>query len=301
MNIQTDHIPVLAAELLALLQLEPQHTVVDLTLGRSGHAQLVLKQLSEKGHFIGIDADPMQISYAQNLFANSAVPVSLIKGNFTEVTQLLKSIGTEKVDRIYADLGLSTVQLLDPKRGFSFQSDTALDMRLDPNSSSPSASNILASLREEELADLFFNLGEETESRSIAQAIVERRKLKPITTGSDLATIVANIKRRHHKRIHPATQVFQALRMYVNDELGTLQHMLNQIPDLLNPDGRLAIITFHSLEDRLVKNTFKTWHQNQIMTLVNKKVVRPQWTEKVNNPRARSSYLRITEKSKIES
>lgn len=297
MNIQEHHIPVLASELLALLQLEPHHTVVDLTLGRSGHAQLVLKQLSPEGHLIGIDADPMQIAYAQELFKSSPVPVTLLQGNFSNITQLLSTIGIKKIDRIYADLGLSTVQLLDPKRGFSFQSDSALDMRLDPNSSAPSAATIIATLSEEELADIFFSLGEEPESRNIAKAIIERRKTKSITTGSDLAEIVTQAKHRKHKRIHAATQVFQALRMYVNDELGTLQRMLNQIPALLTPHGRLAIITFHSLEDRLVKNTFKTWHQEGLMTLVNKKVIRPQWTEKVQNPRARSSYLRIIENS----
>lgn len=293
MNIQDHHIPVLASELLALLQLEPHHTVVDLTLGRSGHAQLVVKQLTSKGHFIGIDADPMQIAYAQEQFKSSEVPVTLLQGNFATVTQLLHSAKITKVDRIYADLGLSTVQLLDPKRGFSFQSDMALDMRLDPNSSAPSAATIIATLKEEELADIFFQLGEETESRQIAQAIVTERKLKSITTGSELAEIIKNTKRRQNKKIHPATQVFQALRMYVNDELGTLQSMLDQIPSLLHPNGRLAIITFHSLEDRLVKNTFKAWHNSGAMTLVNKKVVRPAWTEKRDNPRARSSYLRI--------
>lgn len=295
MNIQDHHIPVLASELLALLQLEPHHTVVDLTLGRSGHAQLVVKQLSSQGHLIGIDADPMQIAYAQEQFKSSEVPVTLLQGNFATITQLLHSVKVTKVDRIYADLGLSTVQLLDPKRGFSFQSDTALDMRLDPNSSGPSAATIIATLQEEELADIFFQLGEETESRQIAQAIVTQRKVKSITTGSELAEIVKNTKRRQNKKIHPATQVFQALRMYVNDELGTLQNMLDQIPSLLNPKGRLAVITFHSLEDRLVKNTFKTWHNAGAMTLVNKKVVRPTWTEKRDNPRARSSYLRIIE------
>lgn len=295
MNIQDHHIPVLASELLALLQLEPHHTVVDLTLGRSGHAQLVVKQLSAQGHFIGVDADPMQITYAHEQFKSSLVPLTLLQGNFATITQLLHSIKVTKVDRIYADLGLSTVQLLDPKRGFSFQSDTALDMRLDPNSSAPSAANIIATLREEELADIFFQLGEETESRPIAQAIVTERKLKSITTGNQLAEIIKNIKRRQNKKIHPATQVFQALRMYVNDELGTLQRMLDQIPALLNPNGRLAVITFHSLEDRIVKNTFKAWHQSGTMTLVNKKVIRPTWTEKRDNPRARSSYLRIIE------
>lgn len=295
MNIQDHHIPVLASELLALLQLEPNHTVVDLTLGRSGHAQLVVNKLSPQAHFIGIDADPMQIAYAQEQFKSSLVPVSLLQGNFASITELLHSINILKVDRIYADLGLSTVQLLDPTRGFSFQSDTALDMRLDPNSSAPSAATIIATMKEEELADIFFQLGEEPESRYIAQAIVSQRKIKSITTGIQLAEIVKAAKHRQNKKIHPATQVFQALRMYVNDELGTLQKMLDQIPDLLTPQGRLAVITFHSLEDRLVKNTFKAWHQSGAMTLVNKKVVRPQWTEKRDNPRARSSYLRIIE------
>ncbi len=295
MNIKEQHIPVLASELLALLQLEPHHTVVDLTLGRSGHAQLVLSHLSPKGHLIGIDADPMQVAYAQEQFKTSTVPVSLLQGNFADITALLATISIKKVDRIYADLGLSTVQLLDHNRGFSFQSETALDMRLDPNSSSPSAATIIATMSEEELADIFFQLGEEQESRGIAQAIVARRKERPIVTGTDLADIVTHAKRRKNKKIHAATQVFQALRMYVNDELGTLQRMLDQVPALLSPQGRIAVITFHSLEDRLVKNTFKAWHQAGTMTLVNKKVVKPQWTEKRENPRARSSFLRIIE------
>ncbi|MBP6085247.1 16S rRNA (cytosine(1402)-N(4))-methyltransferase RsmH [Candidatus Gracilibacteria bacterium] len=295
-----EHIPVLATELIALLQLEPQNTVVDLTLGRSGHAKLVVQKLSSEGTFIGFDADQMQISFAQEQFRDCTPKTHFIHSNFVQITAQLAALGIKKVDRIYADLGLSTVQLLDHKRGFSFQSDSALDMRLDPTSSSPSAAQVIASADEGELATIFQNYGEEHEAQAIAAAIVKARTISPILTGIALADIVKQAKRRFTKRIHPATQVFQALRMHVNDELKVLEDMLQQIPALLHPQGRLAILTFHSLEDRLVKNIFKAWSQADTMILVNKKVIRPTWAEKQQNPRARSSYLRVVEKPSLQ-
>lgn len=291
----SEHIPVLAKELIDLLQIESKHTIVDLTLGRSGHAQEVIKQLGTEGHFIGIDADPMQIAYAQTVLKSDA-KIDLLTENFANVQKALQSIHCTLVNSVYADLGLSTIQLLNPDRGFSFQSETALDMRLNRDTQSLSAQNIINEWTEEDLANLFWEYGEERFSRPIAKAIVQARKVNPITTGITLGNVVAQVKRSSNKRIHPATQVFQALRMYVNDELGTLKTMLASIPQILYPNGRLAIITFHSIEDRIVKNTFKEWKAAGIVEIITKKAIKPTWTEMKSNPRARSAHLRVVKK-----
>jgi len=262
----TEHVPVLAQELIDLLQLEPQHIVVDLTLGRGGHAKLVIERLSKEGTFIGLDADITQIAALKSMglinqthtpqtHTESQARTVLLHSNFDKVGQVLKSLNIACVDRIYADLGLSSVQLLDEKRGFSFQSST-LDMRLDP-SSPHTAEEVVNTLTEADLNEIFEQYGEEREASRIAEAIVTSRKTHPINTAKELSEIVRQAKRNHFKKVHPATQVFQALRIYVNDEFGTLKRMLQQIPQLLCAHGRFAIITFHSLEDRIVKNTFK--------------------------------------------
>lgn len=294
MNISQEHVPVLANELIDLLQLEPQHIVVDLTLGRGGHARIVLKKLSREGKLVALDADQIQIDHNKDL-ERSGAPCTLVHSNFDKITSVLKSLNITCVDRIYADLGLSSVQLLDPKRGFTFQSESSLDMRLD-QSSPHTAEEIVNTFSEANLTEIFQQYGEEREAEKIAQAIIKARTVSPITTAKQLADIVRQAKRRHFKRVHPATQVFQALRIYVNDEFGTLERMLKQIPGVLCPNGRFAIITFHSLEDRIVKNTFKQWEKDTIAKRINKKVISPAWTEKKNNPRARSAHLRIIEK-----
>jgi len=295
--ISKEHTPVLSTALLDLLQLEPNHTVVDLTLGRSGHAFEVWKRLNVDGMFIGFDADHRQIAHGKEVF-QAAKNVQLVEKNFTEITKGLKDLGISCANSIYADLGLSTVQLLDPTRGFSFQSDQALDMRLSETTQSLSAKDIVNTFPEKDMADIFFQLGEERMSRQIAAAIVADRKIKPFENGMELAELIAHVKRVRGK-IHPATQVFQALRMYVNDELGTLKTMLQQIPQLLCENGRFAIITFHSLEDRIVKNTFKQWKQEGTMEIINKKVIKPTWEEMKANPRARSAHLRVVKSLKV--
>ncbi len=295
----TEHLPVLANELIDLLQLEPRHTVVDLTLGRGGHAKLVIEKLSAAGTFIGLDADKRQVEYVGGIGLGKGLinqtPTSLIHSNFDKVTTVLHSLKLTCVDRIYADLGLSSVQLLDPQRGFSFQSETSLDMRLDP-SSPHTAKEIVNTFSEEDLTQIFTQYGEEREAKKIAYSIVSARSSSLINTAKELADIVRHAKRSHFKRVHPATQVFQALRIYANDEFGTLERMLAQIPALLCPHGRFAIITFHSLEDRIVKKTFKQWEKDNIAKRINKKVISPQWPERKINPRARSAHLRIIEK-----
>ncbi len=287
----SEHIPVLASELIDLLQIESKQTIVDLTLGRSGHAKAVVSMLGPQGHFIGVDADPMQINFAQEVLKGKP-KIDLVIDNFANVQKVLKNLNCTEVDAIYADLGLSTIQLLDPERGFSFQSNSALDMRLNIHTQSVSAADVINTWTEEDLANLFWELGEERFSRPIAKAIVQARKAHPITTGLMLGDIVASVKRSSNKRIHPATQVFQALRMYVNDELGTLQTMLSAAQAALKPNGKLAIITFHSIEDRLVKNTFKEWKSLGTVEIITKKAIKPTWPEMKTNPRARSAHLR---------
>lgn len=297
---QTEHVPVLANELIDLLQLEPHHKVVDLTLGRGGHATLVIQKLSREGIFIGLDADIKQIEYVRSMDLINQTHIQkyaktiFIHSNFDKIASVLHSQHISCVDRMYADLGLSSVQLLDEKRGFSFHSET-LDMRLDP-SSPHTAKEVVNTSSETELTHIFEQYGEEREAMRIAKAIVTTRKLHPISTAKELADIVRYAKRKHFKKVHPATQVFQALRIYVNDEFGALERMLEQIPNILCNKGRFGIITFHSLEDRIVKNTFKQWEKGQICKRINKKVISPMWSEKKINPRARSAHLRIIEK-----
>ncbi|MBI4836475.1 MAG: 16S rRNA (cytosine(1402)-N(4))-methyltransferase RsmH [Candidatus Abawacabacteria bacterium] len=290
-----EHIPVLASELIALLQLEPTHTVVDLTLGRSGHASLVMTKLNSDGCFVGIDADPGQIAYAESVLPKNSKR-HLVTSNFAQITETLRALAIPCANSIYADLGLSTIQLLDHDRGFSFQSEVALDMRLNVNTQKIDAQSIINQWDEVSLANLFWEYGEERLSRPIAKAIVTHRKVQPIKTGKQLAEIIAQIKRGGGKKIHPATQVFQALRMYVNDELGTLRTMLQSILPLLCKNGRFVIITFHSIEDRLVKNVFKEWKQANTVEILTKKAIKATWTEMKQNPRARSARLRAIRK-----
>ncbi len=286
------HIPVLPAEVLELLDPRPGQVVVDATVGAGGHAGLILDKIGPTGRLIGLDRDPTMLALCRDALAqrgNSAT-VDLVHGSFEDLPTILQPIGP--VDAILADLGFCSDQLADPQRGLSFQHDGPLDMRLDPTHGEP-ASAMLRRLRENELAEIFWRFGEERHSRRIARKIVEVRTDMPLTTTGQLAELVRSCVPRETRLRHPfdqATRVFLALRIAVNDELGALERFLQAVPDWLRPGGKIAIISFHSLEDRLVKKAFRGYEGFEVMT----RKPRVAGAEEVSyNPRARSAKLRV--------
>ena len=288
--------PVMADEAIDLLKVKKGGWYVDCTLGGGGHSEQILKQ---KGNLIGIDQDPDAIEFVKKKFLIFNLKFlnkyQIIQGNFANLKELVNKAGLEKVDGILFDLGTSTHQLLTPERGFSFNTDAVLDMRMDINSQSVTAKDLINGLSEKELVELFFKLGEENFSRPIARAIVSARRLKLIEMGSELAGIVLKVRGKKEGKNHPATKVFQALRIAVNDELNNLKSALPQAVELLNKEGRLVVISFHSLEDRIVKNYFKE-EGKQIIKIITKKPLTPTREEVNNNQRSRSAKLRAVEK-----
>ncbi len=276
------HVSVLPRESIEALAIVPDGTYVDATFGAGGHTRLILAQLGPAGRVIAFDADPS---------ANAHVPddprVTLVYANFRALADALRTREIVTVDGILYDLGVSSMQFDEGERGFSFRTDAPLDMRLDPTTGE-SAADYIASHDEGELADVIFQFGEERNSRRIARAVKARR---PQTTG-ELAAIVAGAVhvRGKRERIHPATRTFQALRIAVNDELGALRESLAAAPSVVRPGGRIAVISFHSLEDRIVKLAFR--EDPRLRPLTRKPIV-PGEAENTENPRARSAKLRV--------
>jgi len=292
------HITVLQNEAVTALNLKPTSIVIDATLGAGGHAQLILDQLSETGKFIGIDADSTAIQELTNKLIGKA-NIKLLNRNFSELLVILQELKIEKVDAILADLGWRTDQFIDGNRGFSFTDEKGLAMTYGkPEDYLFIASDIVNGWQEEDIANVLYGYGEERYSRRIAKAIVETRKKEKITTAKALADIIAGSvpASYRHGKINPATKSFQALRIAVNDEFAVLESFLAQAWQALAKDGRLAVITFHSLEDRIVKHTFRSYTHDQSGVLVNKKPITPTSEELKNNPKARSSKLRIIQK-----
>jgi 16S rRNA (cytosine1402-N4)-methyltransferase len=301
-----EHIPVLYKEVLAGLRPQPGGRYIDATLGAGGHAAGILTASAPDGLLLGLDADPEAARFSgQHLrpFGGRAI---LRTANFRQIEAVALALGFEQVDGILMDLGLSSRQLSDPERGFSFSQDGPLDMRMDP-SEARTAADLVNRLPQADLADLIWRYGEERHSRRIARAIVAAR---PVTTTKELADLVERTVSRREK-IHPATRTFQALRIAVNDELEALGQALVQARNLLRPQGRLAIIAFHSLEDRLVKRYYQQESRDCIcppempicvcehratLRVLTSKPVRPTAEEIARNPRSRSARLRIAER-----
>lgn len=334
------HCPVLPDEVLSGLNVHPGGCFIDGTLGGGGHTQFLLRhtclprgnpasdrlpkwqkssgrietgqhrQNQKDGRVLGLDMDPAAIRRVEKRFPDeiSAGRLRLVQAPFDQIDRIARQHGFTEVDGILLDLGLSSFQLDTPARGFAFQRDGPLDMRFD-QSAGCSAAELINNSSWVEIADILYQYGDERHSRAIARTIVANR---PVTTTGELANIVKKaVKRRGRQKIHPATRTFQALRIAVNDELGQLKRTLPQIPALLRPGGRVAIIAFHSLEDRLVKRwmrdqsrkyrpdpTLPTGGQEQLplLSLCNKKPIVPTATEIERNPRSRSARLRIAEK-----
>jgi 16S rRNA (cytosine1402-N4)-methyltransferase len=299
------HIPVLPAEVIAGLAPRSGGRYIDGTLGGGGHAEAILEASAPGGRLLGIDADPAALAAGAVRLAPFGERAVLTHGNFRDLTRLARANGFEPADGILLDLGVSSHQLDTPERGFSFMADAPLDMRMDPTSGE-TAADLVDELPEGELADLIYRYGEERGSRRIARAIVAARRSGRIATTGALAEIVARALGGRHGKIHPATRTFQALRIAVNHELESLEAALPQATELLAPGGRLAVIAFHSLEDRIVKQFFRAESGYGGATgpsrlrIITKKPIEAGSDEARANPRARSAKLRIAEKLRIE-
>lgn len=286
----TRHIPVLPAQVLQHLAPAAGQTLVDATLGGGGHALLLAERLGPDGRLIGLDRDPAALERARPRLEGlpSAPKLSLVHANFEYLRKVLDTLGVDRADAVLADLGFSSDQVEAAERGLSFQREGPLDMRLDP-ADPQTAADILATWSERDLADLFYQLGEERHSRRVARKVVAVRDAMPITTTAHLADIVRSCVPKSPGGIDPATRVFQALRIAVNDELGAVKRLLEQLPRCLRPGGRAVFISFHSLEDRIVKWAFREPDTWEIQT---KKPVEATEEEMAANPRARSAKLR---------
>ena len=283
------HKPVLAAEVRALLDIRPGMRVVDGTLGGGGHMRLFTEAVGSEGLVIGVDRDPAAIERAARELAGQ--PVRFAQANFRDLPEVLDAVGLERVDRVLLDVGLSSDQLADHTRGFSFDSEGPLDLRFDPTEGEP-AWRMINRMRPETLADLIHEFGEERFSRRIARRIAAAREREPIRSARDFARLVASAipRQKPPPRIHPATRTFQALRIAVNEELKSLRIALERIPTRLAADGRLAVIAFHSLEDRLVKEAFRN---AQVWEPLTRGPVEAGDDEVLRNSRSRSAKLRV--------
>lgn len=301
------HTPVLFNEVLSALSPGPGSRIIDGTVGAAGHAVGILETSDPDGSLLGLDRDPAALELARKRLSEYGSRVHLEQGSFAEMGSHAKSIGWESVNGILLDLGLSSLQLSDPQRGFSFQHEGPLDMRFDP-SQPRTASDLVNGLHEESLAELIREFGEEPKAGRIARAIV---KARPIEHTHELAGLVERVVGRRKRRIHPATRTFQALRIAVNDELNVLDFGLAQAVQILAPEGKLAVISFHSLEDRIVKRFFReassecncppeqpicTCDSHPSLKVLTRKPIRPSEPEIDQNPRARSARLRVAMK-----
>jgi 16S rRNA (cytosine1402-N4)-methyltransferase len=286
------HVPVLLQEVLDALAPRPDGIIVDATVGLGGHSAALLSRIPH-GQLIGLDQDPDSLVLAQAALEQWRSQVTLCHANFGAIADVLRDTHVTRVDGILADLGLSSWQLAQADRGLSFQLDGALDMRMDPTQTD-TAANLLRRLSLTELTDLFRQYGEERYAARIARAIVQTRRQTPLRTTHDLVHLIRDaVPSAAHQRIHPATRVFQALRIAVNQELQVLQTLLDAVPSLLADGGRLAVISFHSLEDRLVKRAMRTWKQSGHAEVLTSRPIEASAEEVAANPRARSAKLRV--------
>ncbi len=305
------HKTVLLREAVDGLNLKPGMTVIDATLGAGGHSQLIMKKIGKKGTLIGLDLDKIAIAEFQKKIINekNKPEIKLAKGNFKDIKLVLKKIKIKKVDAIIADLGWRLDQVKNKNYGMSFQIEAPLDMRLG-GEGKRTAYNIINSWKEQSLVDIFFRYGEEQNARKIAKRIIEKRKENKIKTTKELeAVVVGSAKAK--RGMNPATKVFQALRIAVNNELDNLEVFLKESIDVLNNDGRLAVISFHSLEDRIVKKFFRmntggcicpkeipicVCNSKKKLEIITRKPIKPTEEEIKQNPRSRSAKLRVAEK-----
>jgi len=294
-----EHIPVFAKTLAEQIILPRDAVMVDATIGQGGHSFLFGRTLGPEGMILGLDIDKKSILRAQLRLKDLVCKVVLLHSNFSRISEQVHKQGVERVDFILADLGVCSAQLADSERGLSFLHDMPLDMRFDKRLKT-TAADIVNKTDEKSLADLIYKFGQDRASRRIARFIVRHRRSRPIITTGQLAVIICKALgqpgQKRKSRIHPATRTFQALRIAVNNELENLEKLLASAPGLLNKNGRIAVISFHSLEDRLVKSNFKQNESRGIYRIITKKPIVPTREEIAGNRRARSAKLRIAQK-----
>lgn len=299
MDHQTVHIPVMSQEVMQFLNLKPGAIVVDGTLGTAGHSQMMAQAISPGGQLIGIDRDGHSLAVAAERLKEFSSQCHLIQDDYRNLNQILNQLGIQEVDAMLFDLGISSYQLDNPQRGFSLKLEGPLDMRMDQESFI-SAYDLVNSLSEREISTILRNFGQERWHNRIAHYLVAQRVRNPIESTKDLTdTILKAIPHRYHyQKIHPATRTFQAIRIAVNRELEALEIVLDKSIDSLKVGGRIAVIAFHSLEDRIVKEKFRAFAKAGRLQLLTKKPLRPMDTETDNNPRSRSARLRVAQRLK---
>lgn len=291
------HVSVMADEVVQWLRPESCEVIFDGTFGAGGHSIALARRVAPGGIVLAVDRDPAAVESGTRMLGDdadlAALPIEVYCGSYHRLDRLLKAAGRSAVDGVVLDLGLSSDQLADRERGFSFSNDGPLDLRFDP-SSGQTATQFLASANERDIADAIYQFGEERFSRRIAKQVVLRRQARqPVRTVGELVEICQRcVPRGKHHDIHPATRTFQALRIMVNQELSILEDALRSIPAMVNPGGRIAIISFHSLEDRLVKQAFR---DNPRLEVLTRKPLRPTEAEVAANPRSRSAKMRVAQ------
>jgi 16S rRNA (cytosine1402-N4)-methyltransferase len=301
-GIKVGHVPVLLKEAIDFLNVRRGGTYIDATVGLGGHSLEIAKRLGAPGHLIGLDKDPAALEIARERLvvgrSSSVVgelgwpTVTLLHRSFAEIAKGQRPM---TIDGILADIGVSSLQLEDATRGFSFQAEGPLDMRMDPRSER-TAEQVVNHLDERELADVIYEFGEERRSRRIARAICRSRPIRSTAHLADVISAAARPMNSEQRRIHPATRTFQALRIFVNRELDDLKALLEAAPRILKPGGRVVVISFHSLEDRIVKDAFREGLKDKYFRVLTKKPVTAPEEENDRNPRARSAKLRAAER-----
>ncbi|MBN1786824.1 MAG: 16S rRNA (cytosine(1402)-N(4))-methyltransferase RsmH [Sedimentisphaerales bacterium] len=297
-NMPAQHLPVLA-EFAGRIDLKADAVVVDATVGAGGHSSIFAQSLTRNGVLLGLDVDTNCLAIAREKLAAASCKVLLVRSNFANLAEVARQNGIEKADLIFADLGVCSAQLADENKGLSFSQNSKLDMRLDDRLES-TAADIVNRRDEKGLADLIYGLGQERASRKIARSIVQYRQKKSIDSTAELVNIICQALRcdpnSRRSKIHPATKTFQALRIAVNSELENLEKLLSDAPNLLKTGGKIAVISFHSLEDRIVKTNFRENKAAGVYEIVTKKPITASRDEQKENPRCRSAKLRMAVK-----
>jgi 16S rRNA (cytosine1402-N4)-methyltransferase len=301
------HRAVLLQKVLEVLSPQPGEIVADCTLGWAGHGVELLRRVGPHGRVVGIDFDADTLPHARQRLEAMGFPFSLHQGNFAGLPSILRGLGIERANVVLADLGMSSMQVDDPERGFSYRRDGPLDMRMD-RARGKTAAQILAVIPESELTDALRSLGDEPNAKAIAAAVVASRTSQPITRTEQLSRIIVESTQkqdwrlhpeRHRWELHPAARTFQALRILVNRELASLTEFLRILPGVLAPAGRVAVITFHSGEDRLVKGAFRVGFEGGAYSMISKEPIRAEFEERTANPRARSAKLRWARRANV--
>jgi 16S rRNA (cytosine1402-N4)-methyltransferase len=293
---QHTHISVMPDEVIEWLALEPGQTIIDGTCGAGGHSILIARRLGPTGRVIGLDRDTQMLDLARNRARHEDASIIFRQSSYADAGSVCQELGLKSVNGLLVDLGLSSDQLAWTDRGFSFQHDGPLDMRFDTSGDRPTAAEIVNEWTETELADIFYHYGEERHSRRLARAVVNERRSGPIQTTAQLADLIRRAMPGPRGRIDPATRVFQGLRIAVNDELGELERLLEHAHEWIAPGGRFVLISFHSLEDRMIKHRLREMPQWEVLT---RKVVTATDAELAVNPRSRSAKLRAYKRTEV--